>query len=293
MSIASAALAVSLAFHPYSAPTGAFRVAEPEAQPGWDEIEAESKAEETPPAEVEPPATPEPAVAPPPAAVPAAMPPPTKPEHDKGTGLIIAASVTGALAWGAAFARMAFVKQCQERLESAETIETGAGAAVTCFFRAGVANVVVGMFQVPLNWATWGLAGAAGGVRGGYDGIEDAWARKNPRATGAFIGAGAAVLGLGIAGRITAAALTSVPYKKLADADVDGFSRGLRVRYFGVQLSSAAIAAGAGLLAYGVAYKKNHRGENNRLQQVRLAPAYSVDPAGGGTFTGVSLSGRF
>lgn len=293
MSIASALLVTSLVMHPYAAPTGTFVVAEPApTQPGWDEVEADA----TPPADTE---VPPPEVTPsdvPPPAVPTA-PPPGKPLYKKGTGLIIGAAVTGGVAWAISFTRMAFVKQCQNKLEEAAddegNIDTGIGAAVTCVFRAGAANIGLTLLQVPLNWASWGLSPAGGFVRGRYDGTEDAWAKKEARKTGAFIGAGAALLGVGVVGRIVAASFASAPYKKLGEGDVDGFSTALRLRYFGIQLSAASIAAGAGLLAYGIAYKNNHESETVRIQQVRIAPTYLVDRGTGERITGLSLSGRF
>lgn len=296
MPIAPSLLAVTLAMSPYSAPMGAFRVAEPasEAQPGWDEVEAET----TPPAtdgEVPPPEV-TPTDVPPPAS-PAIPPPPGKPTYNKGTGLIIGAAVTSGLAWAASFTRMAFVSQCQRAVEDASDengdIDTGVGAATKCFFRAGAANLGLAIMQVPLNWASWGLSPAGGFVRGRYDGVEDAWGKQEARKFGAFIGAGAGLLAVGVVGRITAAALSTAPYKKLADGDVDGFGTSLRLRYFGVQLSAATIAAGAGLLAYGIAYKNNYEGESARVQQVRIAPTYLVDRGSGERITGLAVSGRF
>jgi hypothetical protein len=295
MLIAPSLIAISLAMSPYSAPTGVFRVAGPasEAQPGWDEVEADS----TPPAsesDVPPPEV-TPADVPPPS--PGTPPPPVKPDYSKGTGLIIGAAVTSGLAWAASFTRMAFVAQCQRAVEDAAgedgDVETGFAAASRCFFRAGAGNVGLALVQIPLNWASWGLSPAAGVVRGRHDGVEDVWAKKEAKKYGAFIGAGAGLLAVGVIGRITAAALSTAPYNKLADGDVDGFSTALRLRYFGVQLSAATIAAGAGLLAYGVAYKKNHESESARVQQVRIAPTYLVDRGSGERITGLAVSGRF
>lgn len=294
MPIASVLLVTSLVMHPYAAPTGAFRVTEPatEAQPGWDDVEADA----TPPTDEVPPPEVSPTDVPPPT-IPATPPPPGKPTYNKGTGLIIGAAVTGGLAWVISFTRMALVKQCQDKIEEARDengdIDTGINAAVTCAFRAGAANLGLVLLQVPLNWASWGLSPAAGVVRGRYDGVEHAWARREAKKSGAFIGAGAALLGLGVAGRITAAAFSTAPYKKLGEGDVDGFATSLRLRYFGIQLSAASIAAGAGLLAYGLAYKSNYESEGARLQQVRISPTYLVDRGSGERFTGLSLSGRF
>jgi hypothetical protein len=290
--LVSLSLASVLAFHPYSAPSAA----PTGTQPGWDEVEAETAADAATDAatagEVPPPTVDPANVAPAPAAA-APAPAVAKPEYKKGTGLIIGASITGGLAWIVGLTRMGFVKQCQDKLEESEDIPTGTEAAKTCFLRAGAGNVALAFLQVPLNWATWGLAPAAGVVRGRYDGVDAAWEKKQARKTAAFIGAGAAVLAVGIIGRITAAALVLRPYQKLADGDVDGFFGGIRGRLFGVQLSSAAIGLGAGLLAYGVAYRKNFDSENRRLQQVRLTPQLNFDPTRGTSYTGLAMTGRF
>ncbi len=299
----SLSLALVLAFHPYStsAPAAYLRAAPEEpadgVQPGWDDIVGPDAIPQPPDPTL--PATGAPESTPAPAPIVAA-----KPEYKKGTGLMIGAGVTGGLAWILGLTRMAFVKQCSDKLTAdIENVPTGLEAVNACAFKAGVAGAVLGIFQVPLNWATWGLGAGAGSVRGRYDGVEDAWDKTNAKKTAAFIGAGAAVLAVGIVGRITAGVMVFRPYKNFAteveanpddvNAAVDKLSRGIRGRLFGLQLSSAMIAGGAGLLAYGIAYRKNFDSENRRMQQVRLAPQFSRDRASGSSYTGLSLSGRF
>jgi hypothetical protein len=312
-------LAVSLAFvialHPFAAPSSGFAqraiaaapdpVAEPSdtAQPGWDDPPAEETPTAATPTSDVPPPTVTPATAPPPASpLPTvAVPPPganAKPNYRKGTGLIIGASITGGLGWIAALTRLAFVKQCENALREADTLETGVGAGTTCIFRAGVGNVALIIPQYTLNAATWGLAAGAGAVRGRYDGVEDAWSGKPSKKTGGFIGAGAAILAVGVVGRITAAALVGEPVKHLQpDAsghiDAAGFASAYRARLVGVQLSSAMIGLGAGLLAYGVSYRKHHREQNKVIKQVRIVPDLNFDPTNGMGYGGVALSGRF
>lgn len=303
----ASALALVLALHPFSTPSAAFAQratatatsAEPgsDVQPGWDDPPAEEAAPtgEVPPPEVTP------ATAPPPSSVPTVALPPggnAKPKYTKGTGLIIGASITGGLGWIAALTRLAFVKQCENAIEDAGDLQSGAAAGWTCFARAGVGNVALAIPQYTLNAATWGLAAGAGAVRGRYDGVEDAWSGKPSRKTNAFIGAGAGLLALGIVGRITAAATVRLPFRHVlvedpADIDAKAFARDYRARLIGVQLSSAVIGLGAGLLAYGVAYKKHHSEQSKVIQQVRVTPDFNLDPRSGMGYGGLALSGRF
>jgi hypothetical protein len=307
--LASLSIATMLAFHPYSAPTTAGYLhaapAQPtgETQPGWEEVEAENAAENAATESEVPPPTIDPAsVAPAPGPAPAIA----KPEYKKGTGLLIGAGVAGGVAWILGLTRMGFVKQCTDQLQSSDDVPTGTAAVRTCSFKAGAANAVMAIVQIPANWASWGLAAAGGAARGRYDGVDQAWLNGKSKKTGAFIGAGAALIAVGVIGRVTAGVLVFRPYRNFAndlvdagadtgkvDEAVDRFSGAVRGRLFGLQLSSAAIGAGAGLLAYGIAYRKNFDSETRRLQQVRIAPQLDFDARTGGSFTGISMSGRF
>ncbi|MFO0636860.1 MAG: hypothetical protein U0168_28860 [Nannocystaceae bacterium] len=299
-----AALAVTLAFNPYavggvaSSRGAVAELAAPaeDGQPGWDEIEAEGKTD----APKEEPATTTAAPTPTPAPKPAADAN-AKPSYRKGTGLIIGASITGGLGWVLGLTRMAFVKKCSDAIQDANNAQKGFSAASTCFTRAGLGNLLLLPFQYTLNAATWGLAPAAGAVRGRYDGVEHAWARRPSRKAGVFIGVGAGVLALGVIGRIVAAAMVGAPFKKLSadalaadpDGAVDDFARAYRLRLFGVQISSASIALGAGLLAFGAAYRKNYDAQSKFLKQVRIMPDVQIDPRVGLGSAGLAVSGRF
>ncbi len=305
--LASLSIATVLAFHPYSAPTTAgYLHAAPapptgETQPGWDEVEAENAAETAATTAEVPPPTVDPANV-----APAPAPAIAKPEYKRGTGLLIGAGVAGGVAWILGLTRMGFVKQCTDQLQSTDDVPTGTEAVRTCSFKAGAANAIMAIFQMPANWASWGLAAGGGAVRGRYDGVEQSWLNGKSKKTGAFIGAGAALLAVGVIGRVTAGVLVFRPYRNFAndlvdagtdtgkvDDAVDRFSGAVRGRLFGLQLSSAMIGAGAGLLAYGVAYRKNFDSENRRRQQVRVAPQLDFDPRTGASFTGIAMSGRF
>jgi len=296
---ASLSIATALALHPYAAPrtAGLLHVAPATAEPSppvgdptWDEVEAEAEAAAETAADAPPPP-----VVPSPAPEVTTVPqPPVKPDYNKGTGLIIAAGVTGALALAVGFTRMGLVKQCQNALQDADgvTSEQGIAAANTCFRGAGAANLAMVPLQWALNWATWGLAAGGGVVRGRWEGVEHVWAKRQAKKSGAFIGAGAALLAVGVIGRITAAALVARPFEKLAEGDADGFATALRLRYLGVQLSSSAIGVGAGLLAFGIAYRKTYRSESGRVQQVRVSPVLGTGGVGG-AYSGFSFTGQF
>lgn len=303
----------TLAFSPFSFGTRTPWAAP--AKPGWDEVE--KKDEGSKPADggggswdntagddagadaqpTEDPVESEPVSAP----APNTTPPPNvdRPEARKGTGLLIAAGVTGGVAWILSFTRMALVKQCADAVQDAENADAGLSAASTCWKSAGVGNVVTLPFQYAFNLASWGLAAGGGAVRGKHDGIASAWDGKPSRTGGAFIGAGAALLSLGIIGRITAAALVLRPFRALAstEPDVDKFARNYRLRLFGVQISSASIAAGLGMMVYGIVYNSNLRTQSRRLgkptAQVHVAPDFNFAPGTGMSYTGVALNGRF
>lgn len=300
--VASSIIATTLAFHPYSAPSLFRSGAAPAAagptdgeQPGWDEVEGpDSAAQQVVEGTEPPPPTTTPTEATAPAKPPAEI---VKPGYSKGTGLIIGASITGGLAWVIGLTRMGFVKQCEDALTDASgmpTGESGVDAASKCLFRAGAGNIALGIVQVPMNWATWGMAIGAGIMRGRYEGTEHAWTGHESRKANAFIGAGAGMLAVGVIGRVLTMAFAATPYKNFAeDGDADQLFKSIRLRLFGIQMSSAMIAAGAGLLAFGVVYRKNYNAESSRLKQVRVSPVLSTDPYTGASYTGFSLTGRF
>ncbi|MBK6919187.1 MAG: hypothetical protein IPH07_17465 [Deltaproteobacteria bacterium] len=299
--LVSTSLALSLAFSPWSAdapvvagPTLHLAAPDAEGDKSWDDVAAED-AEVPPPTPTEDDETLAPAPASTPAPVPTKANANAKPEYRKGTGLIVAASITGGIGWALGLTRMAFVQQCVDAAKSADSIDTGASAGSKCLLRAGAGNLGLGILQYGFNIATWGLAPAAGAVRGRWDGVDRAWSAKARRKAGVFIGVGAGVLALGVIGRITAAVLVGRPFRHLdpTNFDADAFSRDYRLRLFGVQLSSAAIAAGAGLLAFGVAHGKAYDAQSKFLKQVRVAPAFNLDPRSGSSYAGVALSGRF
>jgi hypothetical protein len=254
-----------------------------EPQAGWDDAvdPVESSVEsDTPPAQ---PARPDPVTtptldAPPPQAVV------QRPDVSKATGLIVAASVTGGLAWVVGLTRMAIISRCARQIEEGELGDGSFG----CIFRAGTASLVLFPTQWTLNYATWGLAPAAGAIRGRHDGVAYAFDGVPERSAGAFIGSGAALLGVGVIGRIAMYPMFGRALRGCVD-DGSKCLTHLRLQAFGVQLSAAMIGAGAGLLAYGIAYNSSSKKYGRLLDQhaIRVAPQIGFD------YTGLGLSGQF
>jgi hypothetical protein len=279
--IVAFALALHVASSPYAPPFGLLQ----EPQPGWDDpVDEPSETDISDPGDlpIESDESDELVTAPtldspPPEA-------PKRPVYNKGTGLIVAAGITGGLAWAAGLTRMAIISNCARKVEEGAI---GDGSAA-CIFRAGTASLLLFPTQWMLNYATWGLAPAAGAVRGRHDGVEYAYEGNPERSVGAFIGSGAAILGVGVIGRIAMYPMFGRALRGCVD-DGSRCLRHLRLQAFGVQLSSAMIGAGAGLLAYGIAYNSTSKKHTRLLEQhaIRVAPQIGWD------YTGMSLSGRF
>lgn len=260
-----------------------------EPQPGWDDpVEEPADVDDDlgldDPAPSAPAPAPTPEVAPTPW-VASASTTPQRPNVNKGTGLIIGAGVTGGLAWVAGLTRMAILSNCARQTQDGTL---GDGSAAACIFRAGTASVILFPTQWALNWATWGLAPAAGAVRGRYDGVAYAYDGDPERSAGGFIGAGAALLGVGVIGRIAMFPMFGRALGTCVD-DVSKCLTHLRLQAFGVQLSAAMIGAGGGLLMYGIIYNSTSKKHTRLLEQHSLR----LTPQVGWEYTGMSLSGRF
>jgi hypothetical protein len=289
----SFALASTLALSPFSTPL-VVRGAEPQADPSWDEPDP---GEETPgdPADALAPA-PDPTTAPPPVVpVPApALGPVIKPVHHKGTGLMIAAGVTGGLGWVIAFAKLSALNSCKSAIGQAVLAGSGgASAFAQCLKSTGS---MVGL-TVPgwiVNDVTYGLAPAAGVYRGQYDGTNAAWEGKPQRPTPVFIGVGAGLLAGGIAGRVATfvAFLRQLNPQRALDGHIPFERYPLGAHFVLQQVAAASIQAGGGLLGYGLAYNKAKTTEDRRRQAAGLANV-KLAPQVGWAYTGLGLTGEF
>jgi hypothetical protein len=302
LGLASLVVASTLAFHPFS--TGSIvRAPEPAPHPSWDEPEpATEPVEPVEPAEGTPPATdpagnpadalaPAPAPVPAPAVVPVVAPGPmivTRAAPPKGVGLMVAAGVTGGLAWLTVFGRLAAIDRCKTAAGNA-VLGNGSGlsAASSCFRSAGSLTglTVAGWL---LNDVTYGLAPAAGVARGKYDGVNAAWDGRPQRKAPVLIGVGAGLLGAGVIGRI----VTMVAFWRQLNIDRLFQHYPLSVHFIMAQLSAASIQGGAGMLGYGLAYKKARTTEDGRRKAAGLA-RMKLAPQLGWNYTGLSLVGRF
>lgn len=286
LGLSSLLVASTLVLHPLSTTTLA-RAAEPVADPSWDEPEDPVTDPAATPTEADPAeaAMPEPEPTPPIQPAPLLA---TRPTPPKGLGLMIAASVTGGLAWVTVFARLAAIDRCKTAAGQAVLgNESGFQAASACFRSAGSL-----VSLTPLGWllndATYGLAPAAGVFRGRYDGVNAAWDGKPMRNTKVLIGVGAGLLGVGVVGRIA----TMVAFLRQFNVDRLFQRYPLSAHFVLAQLSAASIAGGAGMLGYGLAYEKQFTTEDTRRKAAGLANV-RIAPQLGWSYSGISVTGRF
>ncbi|MCX4243050.1 hypothetical protein [Paraliomyxa miuraensis] len=292
-----------LAFHPFgSALAGS---AGPQPDPSWNEAEpteaetteAEPTDDVGDPADALAPA-PEPSTEPAeptaesaePGVVPPAvgLMPVMRPEPSKGIGLMVGAGVTGGLAWLTVFGRLAAIDRCQDAVGTAVI---GGGGAFNAFgecLRSAGSMFGLTLLGYGLNSATYGLAPAAGAVRGKYDGVRAAWDGAPERNAPVLVGVGAGLLGAGVVGRL---ATIVVFWRQLNIERLFG-KYPLTAHFVLAQLSAASIQGGAGMLSYGLTYKKHRKSQDDLrkaagIAQLRLAPQLGWD------YTGLSLNGRF
>lgn len=211
---------------------------------------------------------------PPPEDPPPPPPLPTRPIVAKGTGLLVGAGVTTALAWVGALVR--------------------SGAAVEC--RAGEYSCrsEAGSFVIALTPLGWGLGASsyvlgplAGARRGAYDGVAAGWDGAPRRKVRALKGTGAALLGIGVAGRVASIGLWFSNFELLSYGD---FYDGSYMTFhpFIAQLSASAISAGGSILAYGIAYDEHRAAEQQRSRLAGVTPP-SNQSRSGWRYTGVTV----
>ena len=290
--------------------TNGVHAAGPEATPeegGWgeeDTVPDEAPAADTEPAPTDPatapadPAT-DPTVAPAPAPAPAGTPgtaaggtgivqkPAPEPGNKKGLGLMIAAGGVGAIAWGATAATAGLLSNSCAKGATVDNAGDTFGKCVT------KATSILGL--IVLKWlandATYGLAPAAGLVRGRWEASDYVYSGNHDRKGTMLAAIGGGALGAGIIGKVVLWGL--LPNTLRCPVDL-GYGPCVRRRWVGYiigqQVMSSTIAAGAGLLAFGVYYGKERKARERlffRPDQVRIVPSMSPQ------FSGMSLAGRF
>lgn len=182
-------------------------------------------------------------------------PPPT----GKGTGLIIGAAIAGAVNVGLAAARFGLLLgDPTDAREAARFYLTTIATPI---------DVVAGV----------GLAAGAGYLRGRWDGYRSAYDGQLRVRHGAFVQSGAVLLVIGAVGY----AMAWVPWDR--DASIAARGGGTLLAE---TASSLVIMGGAGLIAYGLTWRKFAE-RHGYFRRIGLRPAMSP------SHVGLSLAGRF
>ena len=214
-------------------------------------------------------------------------PPPDK--QKRGLGLIIAAAGVGGVAWAMSAAQAAIIsKSC---IEDADGSDPG-GTISSCITQAGGLIALTAFKWIP-NATTYGLAPGAGIVRGRYEAADFVYSGNHDRNGTLFAGLGGGLLGLGIIGKVVMWALVPRTFACPTNP-IEDYGPCVRRRwagyFIGQQVMSSSIAAGAGLLAFGIYYNKERAARERlffRPDNVRIVPNFQRE------FAGVSLAGRF
>ncbi len=304
--------------------------AEPAPDPSWgeDAPAEDAPADEAVPDETAPDepaleattAEPEPTqpAAPLAATDPVTAPPQTiadiKIPDQKGIGLM---ATSGALA-GVGIGIMAWRISRIRRLCTADSVDVMSvsqddlsnvtESAADCFVSGRGANAGLWFLQALPNAVNWGIAPGAGTVRAKYDAARSVKNGDLQRRPGIFIGTGAGLLGAGAIGRIIVMVIrirslnpvNGVAANCIEDGNTDTkdffdcYADRNAMLYGMHQLTSSAIAAGGGLLAYGVVYKRTRKQlENVYGAKETTKLEFSVQPQLSLDYTGVSAALRF
>jgi len=216
--------------------------------------------------------------------------PAPQPQDKKGIGLIAAAGAVGGLAIFAGVGRMVIIS---DACASGSEIVTDAEASITNCVTSAKNLLSLTVLEWLANSTAYGLAPAAGLVRGHYDASSYVYSGSPDRKGLLLAGIGGGLLGAGVIAKVGlwASVLSGKRFICPVDTNYGKCVRRNFVGYFGgVQLASSAITAGAGLLAYGVVYNRDRVAKERlffRPEQVKLSPSLTRN------FAGLSLTGRF
>ncbi|MEM6290135.1 MAG: hypothetical protein AAGA54_02690 [Myxococcota bacterium] len=205
---------------------------------------------------------------------------PVRPQAYSGKWLLGSTIGLGALSWGITFAQVGMLRSCPARLDG--DLEISAG---NCLFNVDGRQAAMAGVKALANVGNWGVAGAAGAIKGNYDAIDHVWAGRARRRTGLWIGGG---IGLALAGMTTSAIATGAYFN--SECIEDGCVENLSGFLVAQQAAQSMFTAGVGILSYGMVYHYEYDDNEkykNRLATLRAAP--TVTP----TFAGASLTGRF
>jgi hypothetical protein len=222
-------------------------------------------------------AQPEPAAG---AQTPTDAPPKSAKPRYKGTGLLATTGVLGATTLSLTIARNVILKKnCP--LE---------GMSTQCTYDFG-SDIGLAATSWSLNLATIGIASGAGVMLGRWHAWKDKTTGKQ-RKTTAILGAGGGLLGVGIVGIGTSAALSFVLSarcvdKELESGDALAGDRCLLKAYPAWTMTNwasfAMVSSGAAMLAYGTTHKRR----SEMLASLQVAPVL------GRNLAGLGVSGRF
>ena len=234
--------------------------------------------------------------------------------ENKGIGLMATAGALGAVGWGVMGWRIARIKRLctadavDVMSVSEDDLESVTNSAAECFVSGRGVNAALWALQALPNAANWGIAPGGATVRAKYDAAVSAKTGEINRKPGVFIGTGAALLSAGAVGRIVVMVIrirslnpvNGVAANCLDGADTqadeffDCYANRNALLYGMHQLSSSGIAAGAGLLAYGVVYKRDRKNYEKNFGAEPVAKLeFSMQPQLSLDYTGVSASLRF
>lgn len=216
-------------------------------------------------------------------------PAPPPDNQKRGLGLMISAGAVGGIAWAMSAAQAAIIsKSC---IEDADGGDPG-GTISSCITQAGGLIALTAFKWIP-NATTYGLAPAAGIVRGRYEAADFAYSGNHDRNGTLFAGLGGGILGLGIIGKVVMWAMVPRTFACPTNP-IEDYGPCVRRRwagyFIGQQVMSSSIAAGAGLLAFGIYYNKERAARERlffRPENVRIVPNVQRE------FTGMTLMGRF
>ncbi len=233
---------------------------------------------------------------------------------DKGLGLMITSGALGAAAWGVMAWRIARIRRlCQADDIDATTVDDDTIGDVTddatdCFLSGRGGNAGLWVLQAVPNAVNWGIAPAAATIRAKYDAARFVKHGEADRKPNVFIGTGAALLGAGAIGRIVVMVIriqSLEPEKGIALNCLDGaetevsdffscYANKNAQLYAAHQITSAGVAGGAGLLAYGIVYKRERRNLEKKYDIEKQAQLeFRVEPQLSFNHTGVAATLRF
>ncbi len=189
-----------------------------------------------------------------------------------------------------------------------DTIGDVTDDATDCFLSGRGGNAGLWVLQAVPNAVNWGIAPAAATIRAKYDAARFVKHGEADRKPNVFIGTGAALLGAGAIGRIVVMVIriqSLEPEKGIALNCLDGaetevsdffscYANKNAQLYAAHQITSAGVAGGAGLLAYGIVYKRERRNLEKKYDLEKQAQLeFRVEPQLSFNHTGVAATLRF